>query len=90
MRIYESVIIVYMSQTIQAFQLGTSTVITLPKKLGIKPGQKLEITKDKQKIVLKINASKKSDVVDQLAGKLKLDAHLSPEALNKLFDESYE
>lgn len=36
-----------MSQTVQTFQLGTSTVVTLPKKLGIKPGQKLEIKKTK-------------------------------------------
>lgn len=32
-----------MADIVSAFQLGTSTVITLPKKLGIKPGQKLEI-----------------------------------------------
>ncbi len=32
-----------MADFVSAFQLGSSTVITLPKKLGIKPGQKLEI-----------------------------------------------
>lgn len=43
-----------MSQTVQTFQLGTSTVVTLPKKLGIKPGQKLEIKKTRQGVSLKL------------------------------------
>jgi len=47
-----------MSQTVQTFQLGTSTVVTLPKKLGIKPGQKLEIKKTKNGINLKIDKNK--------------------------------
>lgn len=34
-----------MADIVTAFQLGTSTVITLPKKLGIKPGQKLAYKK---------------------------------------------
>ncbi len=36
-----------MTDVVSAFQLGSSTVITLPKKLGIKPGQKLGIKKSK-------------------------------------------
>ena len=79
-----------MAQIVQAFQLGTSTVVTLPKGLGIKPGQKLQIKKDKQKIVLKMEKGRKSDVVEKLAGKLRLDRHLNPDELNKLFDKSYE
>jgi bifunctional DNA-binding transcriptional regulator/antitoxin component of YhaV-PrlF toxin-antitoxin module len=47
-----------MSQTVQTFQLGTSTVVTLPKKLGIKPGQKLEIKKTKDGVNLKIDKNK--------------------------------
>lgn len=46
-----------MSQIVQTFQLGTSTVVTLPKKLGIKPGQKLEVKKTKAGVSLKINKS---------------------------------
>lgn len=44
-----------MTQVVQAFQLGSSTVVTLPKKLGIKPGQKLEIKKSKNGLTLKLN-----------------------------------
>lgn len=44
-----------MSDTVSVFQLGTSTVVTLPKKLGIKPGQKLEIIKTRQGLTLKFD-----------------------------------
>lgn len=44
-----------MTQVVQAFQLGSSTVVTLPKKLGIKPGQKLEIKKSKNGLTLRLN-----------------------------------
>lgn len=43
-----------MSDFVSAFQLGSSTVITLPKRLGIKPGQKLEIKKSKKGVILKL------------------------------------
>lgn len=36
--------------TVTAFRLGQSTVVTLPKKLGIKPGTKLQISQSKNKI----------------------------------------
>ena len=42
-----------MAGTVHAFQLGSSTVVTLPKKLGIRPGQELKIEKSKDKIILK-------------------------------------
>lgn len=32
-----------MNDEVTAFQLGTSTVITIPKSMGIRPGQKLRI-----------------------------------------------
>ncbi len=41
-----------MTDIVSAFQLGSSTVVTLPKKLGIKPGQKLEIKKTKKGVRL--------------------------------------
>lgn len=47
-----------MTQVVQAFQLGSSTVVTLPKKLGIKPGQKLEIKKSKNGATLKLEKKK--------------------------------
>lgn len=47
-----------MTQIVQTFRLGTSTVVTLPKKLGIKPGQKLEIKKTKGGVSLKIDKNK--------------------------------
>lgn len=43
-----------MSDIVSVFQLGSSTVVTLPKKLGIRPGQKLEVKKSKNGAVLKL------------------------------------
>lgn len=53
-----------MADFVSAFQLGTSTVVTLPKKLGIKPGQKLEVKKAKNGLTLKLN--KKINLADVL------------------------
>ncbi len=47
-----------MTQIVHTFQLGSSTVVTLPKKLGIKPGQKLEIKKSKNGATLKLEKKK--------------------------------
>lgn len=47
-----------MKNEVTAFQLGTSTVVTLPKKLGIKPGQKLEFKKTKNGATLKLEKKK--------------------------------
>lgn len=65
-----------MVDIVTAFQLGTSTVVTLPKKLGIKPGQKLAYKKtkngtdlhlEKKESLLEIleNVSKESAWTDQ-------------------------
>lgn len=53
-----------MADFVSAFQLGTSTVVTLPKKLGIKPGQKLEIKKSRNGAILKLG--KKESLADIL------------------------
>lgn len=47
-----------MTEIVQVFQLGSSTVVTLPKKLGIKPGTKLEIKKSKNGAILKLETKK--------------------------------
>lgn len=43
-----------MSNFVTTFQLGTSTVVTLPKKLGIKPGQRLEVKSIQNGNILKL------------------------------------
>ena len=47
-----------MNQVVSVFQLGSSTVVTLPKNLGIKPGTKLEIKKSKNGATLKLEKKK--------------------------------
>ena len=43
-----------MNGEVTAFQLGTSTVITIPKNMGIRPGQKLKVKKSKNGVVFKL------------------------------------
>lgn len=83
-----------MNETVQAFQLGSSTVITLPKKLGIKPGQRLKIRKSKDKIILKTQKKMTKEeihkLVKSLSGGLNLKEHLTPEEINRELDRRYE
>lgn len=58
-----------MSQTVQTFQLGTSTVVTLPKKLGIKPGQKLEVKKTKNGLNFRLDKKESFlEILDKTRG----------------------
>lgn len=83
-----------MKDEVTAFQLGSSTVITLPKDLGVSPGQKLTIKKEKQKITLKpqkkLTPEQVHKMVEKLSGGLNLRADLTPEQMKKLLEESYE
>lgn len=86
--------LVYMKDEVTAFQLGSSTVITLPKELGIRPGSKLNIQKSKGKIVLQRKRKTKEEeirkLVRSLAGGLRLKTDLTPEEMNKELDRRYE
>lgn len=53
-----------MTEYVSTFQLGSSTVVTLPKKLGIKPGTKMEIKRSKNGAILKLG--KKESLADIL------------------------
>ncbi len=57
-----------MAEYVSAFQLGSSTVITLPKKLGIKPGTKLEIKKSKNGLNLKLEKESFAEVLKRTQG----------------------
>lgn len=78
---------------VQTFQLGSSTVVTLPKKLGIQSGQRLKIKKTGQNIVLKKAKMTHEDIhklVERLSGGLNLKKHLTPEEINRALDEEYD
>lgn len=79
--------------TVQTFQLGSSTVVTLPKELGIRPGQKMKVRKDKKRIVLQERDMTKAEakrLVESLAGGLELKKDLTPEEMNEELDRRYE
>lgn len=82
-----------MEMMVQTFQLGSSTVVTLPKKLGIQSGQRLKIKKSGQNIVLKKAKMTHEDIhklVERLSGGLNLKKHLTPEEINRALDEEYD
>lgn len=82
-----------MIYTVQTFQLGSSTVVTLPKGLGIGPGEKLKVEKTGKKIILKekkLSEAAVDKLVRKLSGHLKLERHLNAEELDKLYEESYK
>lgn len=83
-----------MQQTVKAFQLGSSTVVTLPKELGIKPGQRLKIKKLKGHVVLQKSILNREEeirrLVKKLSGGLRLSKHLTPKEINEELDRRYE
>lgn len=91
--IYQKLKMIYMKDEVTAFQLGSSTVITLPKELGIRPGQKLKIRKEKRGVLLKNRKMSESEV-RKLLDSLKVDLHLkkglTPEEINQELDRRYE
>lgn len=82
-----------MKDEVTAFQLGSSTVVTLPGHLGIKPGQKLTIKKDKKGIILKDKKMSEEEIgrlVRRLSGGARLKKDLTPEEINEELDRRYE
>ena len=83
-----------MKDEVTAFQLGSSTVITLPKELGIRPGQKMKVKKKKGEIVLKRKKENREEeirkFVRSLAVGLRLKVDLTPEEIKKELDRRYE
>jgi len=82
-----------MKDEVTAFQLGSSTVVTLPKEFGIKPGQRLKIKKDKKQIILKEGKMTEHEIrklLDSLRVDLHLKPDLTPEEINEELDRRYE
>ncbi len=77
------------------FTLGTSTVLTLPKGLGIKAGVKTKIRKIKSGLSIQLKTSPKKDVelahdlalIKKLAGGIKFSSNLTPEQMNDIYDK---
>lgn len=80
-------------QTVQAFQLGSSTVVTIPKHMGVQPGQKLRVKRSGKKIILKEEKMTKEEIIKlvrKLAGGLRLKPDLTPQEINEELDRRYE
>lgn len=81
-----------MERAVQTFTLGKSTVVTIPKSLGVIPGAKMTIKKRGKDLVLKPvgKPTDASSIVNRLAGGLRLKHHPTPEEINELLDKRYE
>ncbi|MBI4036208.1 AbrB/MazE/SpoVT family DNA-binding domain-containing protein [Candidatus Daviesbacteria bacterium] len=79
---------------VTAFQLGSSIVVTLPKELGIKPGQKMKIEAKQGNIILKRKKKNREEeirkFVRSLAVGLRLKSNLTPEEIKEELDRRYE
>lgn len=77
------------------FTLGTSTVLTLPKRLGIKAGVKTKIRKVKSGLNIQLKASPAKDkalardiaLIKKLAGGNKSKFTLTPDEMNSIYDK---
>ena len=78
---------------VTAFQLGSSVVVTIPKRMGIRPGQKLDVEKSGKKLTFKEDNMTKKDIekmVRKLSGGARLKPGLTPEEINEELDRRYE
>ena len=79
--------------TATTFTLGTSTVVTLPKKLGIKSGTRVELIKKGNRVEIKSGSGAKSgrsrdiELIKSLAGGISLPFSLTPDEVNKQYDK---
>lgn len=76
-----------MTQLVTTFRLGSSTVMTLPKNLGIVPGQRLEIKEKKEKITISRGKLDAARIARQHAGKLNLKYHPTIHEMKIMYDE---
>ena len=82
---------------VTTFTLGKSTVVTIPKKLGIGSGVKLKLSKKGSAILLEPKSKSKRDeiakkiaLVKKLAGGIKIPFPYTPDELNKMIDDEYD
>lgn len=77
------------------FTLGTSTVLTLPKGLGIKAGVKTKIKRVKSGLNIQLQTSSEKDgdlaldlaLIKKLAGGIKFSSNFTPKQMNDIYDK---
>lgn len=77
------------------FTLGTSTVLTLPKKLGIKAGVKTKIKRVKSGLNIQLQTLPEKDgdlapdlaLIKKLAGGIKFSSNFTPKQMNDIYDK---
>jgi len=81
--------------TASTFTLGTSTVLTLPKGLGIKSGVKTKIKRVKSGLNIQLKTSPEKDgglavdlaLIKKLAGGIKFSSNFTPKQINDIYDK---
>lgn len=77
------------------FTLGTSTVLTLPKGLGIKAGVKTKIKRVKSGLNIQLQTLPEKDedltldlaLIKKLAGGIKFSSNFTPKQMNDIYDK---
>lgn len=81
--------------TVTTFSLGTSTVLTLPKKLGIPAGVRAEMKKRRSSLLIdfvdipKGNRQLERDLtlIRKLSGGVPVTSRLTPDDMNRVYDD---
>ena len=83
-----------MEQIVQTFTLGRSTVVTIPKSLGVRSGVKMHAKKRGKEVIFKtVEHLEKNDIdklIDKLSGGGNLKENLTPEEINEELDKRYD
>jgi len=85
-------IMIYMDLFLTPFTLGQSTVITMPKRLGINPKMRIRAKKSGQRVVLEIidrqtEIEKSVALVKKLAGGHRGKFNFTPDELNRRYEQ---
>lgn len=80
---------------VTTFSLGTSTVLTLPKKLGIPAGVRAEMKKRRSSLLIDFVDIPKGDrqlerdltLIRKLSGGVPVTSRLTPDDMNRVYDE---
>lgn len=76
-----------MEHIVTVFKLGSSTVVTLPKILNLRSGQKLGLKKEKKRIVLIEKRLDAAKIAREHAGNLSLKYHPTIHEMKRMYDE---
>lgn len=78
----------------KAFEVGNSTVLTIPKTAGIEPGSKFKFSKQNHKLIFELlsptHKSEEDNFIEKTSGAFKFKVKSLKEVLQNLRENPYE